>query len=742
MEDWVLKNGRACNTHSGGDRNLALLTAEVTDAPGTLLLEADFEPIGKGGGEGFIGFQMGLQGNFNDYRDSAISGTGFAAGIGQDGRFFIGSHRSDEPLLAPHHGSLRLSLSARPMADGLYALELAATSLAEGGEARRFVNEGVHPSWLPGLVAFTVSSQAPVSTLIRQPRPGRVAGIAQQRGGDWRYAISRISLTGSKIVAHPERAFGPVLWTQHSVNDGTLVLTAQFMPVDSPEEARLEIRGEVVGTAAIDPKARLARFVVRNFNASTPAAYRVRWRESSYAGTLAAIPIERDSLRVAALSCNDATGFPHNPLVQNVSDQNPDLIAFLGDQIYEPVGGYGHHLGPADNTIYDDRASLCYLRKYYMHGWSWGSLLSRIPSIILPADHDVLHGNLWGQGGKLADRATDSGASAQDSGGYKLSAGSVNAVHLTQTGNLPAPSDAEPSLNGITVYFTRWSYAGIDMAILSDRQFKSAPKAQLPEAKISNGWPQNQAYQFPNLRDARVFDVEGASLLGARQEKFLAAWAGTRAPNSRWRLVFSQSPFASAHTLPTNAFSDNVVPNLPVLQPGEYPPDDIVKVDFDGNGWPQSRRDFAVREITRAGALHIAGDQHLGMTGQYGLEAHDAGAWWIATPAIANIWPRRWFPSSVGKSRREGDPKYTGQFLDGFHNRITVHAVSNPFATGREPARLHDRSVGYSLITLDRKTGHITMENWPYTAGPNAKDKKPYPGWPITINPATHTRID
>jgi hypothetical protein len=377
-----------------------------------------------------------------------------------------------------------------------------------------------------------------------------------------------------------------------------------------------------------------------------------------------------------------------------------------------------------------------------MHGWSWGPLLSRIPSVTIPDDHDVFHGNYWGAGGKLADRSVDSGATAQDSGGYKLSAGSVNAVHRTQTGNLPSPSDAEPSLNGISVYFTRWNYAGIDMAILSDRQFKSAPKELLPEAQIVNGWPQNREFQFPDLQDARVFDVEGASLLGERQEKFLAEWAGTPAPASRWRLVFSQSPFASGHTLPADAFSDNVVPGLPVLKPGDYPPNDTIKVDFDGNGWPQSRRDFIVREITRAGALHIAGDQHLGMTGQYGLEAHDTGAWWLATPAIANVWPRRWLPSTGGENRREGDPKYTGQFLDGFHNRITVHAVSNPFATGHEPARLHDRSVGYALLTLDRKTGHIIMENWPYLAGPNAMDKKPYPGWPITIDPGTHKRID
>jgi hypothetical protein len=511
------------------------------------------------------------------------------------------------------------------------------------------------------------------------------------------------------------------------------------MPVDSADPAVLEIAGRAI-EAPVHRQARIARFVVEDLPAAAAHPYTVRWRDAEFSASLRGEPVDQRQLVVAAMSCNDSTGFPHNQLVENVTSHNPDVIAFLGDQLYEPIGGYGHLLGP-NNTEYDDRTAICYLRKFYMHGWSWGALLSDIPSVTIPDDHDVLHGNYWGEGGKLADRSVNLGAAAQDSGGYKLAADVVNVVHLTQTGNLPPHADNAPAKNGISVYFTRWQYAGLDMAILSDRQFKSAPRALLPEAAIVNGWPQNHAFQHPNLEDPKVFDVDGAELLGSRQEAFLDEWAASRTSGDVWRVVFSQTPFACVHSLPAAEFSDANVPRLPTLQPGEYPPDDMVKVDFDSNGWPQRKRDHAVGGIARAGAFHIAGDQHLGMTGQYGVDGHDDAAWWIATPAIANLWPRRWFPLEPGENRRPGDPPFTGRFLDGFGNRVTIHAVANPVESGREPARLFNRAVGYTIVTLDRETGHATLANWPYVAGPGAADNAPYPGWPITIDPRMHQRV-
>lgn len=736
MEDWTLDQGIPKNLFSGGDRELVLLTAELMEKKGGFEIEATFTPAGKPEGAGFLGFQIGLKGEFDDYRDSAIYGSGFAAGVTAEGHLFIAGTKSEKPLVELGASALPLKLAAVPGDGGFYQL-----TLSSGGA--ELVHPKVDASWLRGLVSFTVSSQPPNQAVVRSPRPAQVPAIQQARGGSWKCAVTGMSLAGEKVAARSERSFGPILWTQHSLeHSGKLHLTALFAPVVPGGKAVLELDGKAAAEAAIDPRSRVAAFHLEGIDTRKDHRYVVRYQNDDFAGTIRREPLDKKDLTVASLSCNDSTGFPHNLLVRNVGSHKPDLIAFLGDQIYEPIGGYGLLVG-ANNSDYDDRTTLCYLRKYAMHGWTWRDILRDTPSITLPDDHDVFHGNIWGAGGKLADRSKDAGASAQDSG-YKMSVGFVNAVNQSQAGSLPPPVDPAPCESGISVWFTDWSYAGIDMAILGDRQFKSAPMALLPESDIRNGWPRNHDKQRPGLKTPRELDAAGAELLGKRQEGFLEKWSSAQNPGAGWRLVFSATPLMVLQSIPENEFADDVVPGLKRPRPGEYPDTDIPKLDYDSNGWPQSKRDLAVKLITRAHAVHVTGDQHLGSTGQYGVSAFNDSAWWISSPAIANLWPRRWFPKEGGANRREGAPKYTGEFEDGFGNRITLHAAANPYDIDREPARLYDKAVGYAILTLHRENGRISLAVWPYQSAPAnpAPDNSPYPGWPITVDPATNRRVD
>ncbi|BDS08196.1 hypothetical protein NT6N_32360 [Oceaniferula spumae] len=741
MEDWQTKvtDGKASahNYHAGGDRELVILTAEISEDKAPLEISATFDTIHAPakGSKGFIGFQLGLQGLFDDYRDSAIYGAGFAAGIKADGTLFIGGHSSEKPLIKNFEQPIDLKLTAKPSDSGTYTITLTAGD-------HTLINEGVHASWLPGLASYTVSTQAPNTHLVRQPRPKNVQSIKQNRGGSWQAAISNMSLSGDKVTAHPDRSFGPIYWTQYTLeHSGKLNLIAQIAPVITEgQSVTLTVDGQT-STAKINAQSRVATFHLDGIDVTKDHNYTVTWKDHTFAGIVRKEPTDKENLTVATLSCNDATGFPHNLLVGNVKDHNPDLIAFMGDQIYEPIGGYGLLFGK-NNTEYDDRTVLCYLRKYAMHGWSWRELLRNTPAFAIPDDHDVFHGNIWGSGGKLADRSGGIYAGAQDSGGYKMSVGFVNAVHETQTGSLPLPIDPAPTESGISVYFTNWKYAGIDMAILADRQWKSAPKALLPESKINNGWPQNRNKQRPGLTTPRELDVAGAELLGKRQEAFLEKWASNKDEKSKWNLVISATPLMTLQSIPEDKFSDAVVPSLKRMKPGEYPSTDIPKLDYDSNGWPQSKRDLAVDLITKAGAVHVTGDQHLGSSGQYGVKKFNDSAWWISSPAIANLWPRRWFPKDGGANRVNGAPKYTGEFEDGFGNKMTLHAASNPYDIEKEPSRLYDKAVGYSILTLHRSDGTVTLANWPYYASPtNETENKPYLGWPITIDPKTNKRV-
>jgi len=129
-------------------------------------------------------------------------------------------------------------------------------------------------------------------------------------------------------------------------------------------------------------------------------------------------------------------------------------------------------------------------------------------------------------------------------------------------------------------------------------------------------------------------------------------------------------------------------------------------------------------------AVHLAGDQHLASTIQYGVEGFGDGPFALCVPSVANFWPRRWYPPAPGLNRAPDAPPYAGDFLDGFGNPMTVFAVSNPARWGHEPANLHDRAPGYGIARFSADTREVSLEAWPRWADPESGGS-PYPGWPV-----------
>lgn len=257
---------------------------------------------------------------------------------------------------------------------------------------------------------------------------------------------------------------------------------------------------------------------------------------------------------------------------------------FLGDQFYESTGGFGIQTSPLPKAILD------YLRKWYMFGWSYRDIFRHIPCAIIPDDHDVYHGNIWGEGGKQAP--TDKGwdYAAQDQGGYKMPPEWVNMVQRTQTSHLPDPYDPTPVRQGIGVYYTHWIYGGISFAILEDRKFKPAPKNVLPpEANVQNGFIQNPEFDIKTYRNLE------ADLLGQRQMDFLKEWVEDWRQGVRLKVVLSQTNFCTVATLPKGSLIDKIVPRLPIPEPGQYVTGDAPTADMRDDLMPEVEK--LAREI-------------------------------------------------------------------------------------------------------------------------------------------------
>ncbi len=136
---------------------------------------------------------------------------------------------------------------------------------------------------------------------------------------------------------------------------------------------------------------------------------------------------------MAGLSCSNSELFPNRFLTENLLRQDPDLVFFAGDQIYESNGGYW--IVKADTKAEVPRAALNYLGKWWLSMIGFRDLLKDRPSVMTPDDHDVYSNDLWGKGGIPMKRE-------RTFGGYGMHADWVKMVEFTQMGHRPDPYDA------------------------------------------------------------------------------------------------------------------------------------------------------------------------------------------------------------------------------------------------------------------------------------------------------------
>ncbi|MGE0378947.1 MAG: alkaline phosphatase D family protein, partial [Planctomycetaceae bacterium] len=423
-----------------------------------------------------------------------------------------------------------------------------------------------------------------------------------------------------------------------------------------------------------------------------------------YTGTDRRDPADKPTISVAGFTGHKDTAFPNELLVSNVLKHDPDVCLFTGDQIYEENGGYGI----IRNDV--ERQTLNYLRKIYLWGWSFRDVLRDRPSFVLPDDHDVYQGNIWGAGGN----PTKNGMADHAAGGFAEPADFVNAVFRTQVGHHPPAFDPTPMRQGIDCWYGDCVYGRISFAILEDRYFKSGPEGTV------NDWPGRPDHVKDENYDTSKLDKPGLVLLGERQLDFLNHWA-TDWRGADMKCVCSQTIFC----------------NLANYHGGEQ---EFIFADLDSNGWPQTGRNRALAAMRKGFAFHYAGDQHLPSIVHHGIDTWGDAGWSFCVPSTAAGYPRSWRPDDEGRpvqDRPEGGLPNTGEYRDAFGNFMTVHAIGNPAAKNRKPVLelLHDKSSGYGLVHFNKPERTITMECFRLlfdAAKPQPEDQ--FPGWPKTIN--------
>jgi hypothetical protein len=475
-----------------------------------------------------------------------------------------------------------------------------------------------------------------------------------------------------------------VAFGMYTVMNNTLKLSAQLYPLypDETREVRLEVQEEgrwkEIGREKVNDLGWSALFRIGEWDTTKDIAYRLRHgKKAIYEGLIRKDPADKEEIVVAAFSCssNKDRG-DRDSYVRNVEYLDPDLVFYAGDQSY-------------DHT--EHTAS------WLLFGSQFGETWRIRPCVSIPDDHDIGQGNLWGESGKISKTR------GSDDGGYTYHHEYVKMVERCQTANLPDPFDPTPVLQGIGVYYTHLVVGGVDFAIIEDRKFKSGPNGKIPQQG-----PRPDHIYDPNYDPASI-DLPGLVLLGERQLEFLDQWAGWT-DGVKMKAVLSQTGFCGAAHLHGNK-------------------DNRLHADLDSNGWPQTGRNKALRAIKKANAVHIGGDQHLPTVIQHGIDEFGDGPWAFIVPASVNTYYLRWWWPEDEQPGLNHDPEnplpYTGDYFDGFMNRITMHAYANP----ESPSQ----GGGFGLIRFNKPASEVTFECWPRDVYVLEKGARQFTGWPVTV---------
>jgi len=488
-----------------------------------------------------------------------------------------------------------------------------------------------------------------------------------------------------------------ICFAPYTVHNGIVKMTAQFYPLAEGESRKTQLQIKEAGKWKTVARAMVseqpyghghdrmwaAHFRIEGWDTSRTVPYRIVGLDgqATYEGTIRRDPIDKEEIVVAAFTGNSSKDRRLKPdLIENLKAQDPDLLFFSGDQVYD----HRHHLDA-----------------WLLFGRQFGDVIKDRPTICIPDDHDVGLPNLWGNGGKPTEE------------GY-WNAEYTKAVEYVQTSNLPDPYDPRPIERGIGVYYTSLKIGRVDFAIVEDRKFKSAYTVLDKEALKKKGLvmmrPDHVKVPPPNPGD---IDVPEAPLLGKRQLAFLEDWGG-RWTDVDMKCVLSQTIFAGgAHLHHGNRLA----------------------MDLDSNGWPQSGRNRAVRALRKSFAFHIAGDQHLATVMHHGVDDWNDAMYSFCTPSIVNYYPRHWMPEERPGKRIETPLEHTGEYLDGFGNRVTMHAYVNPDPQrkGLYGGEWGAKADGHAIVRFNVKERTITMECWPRGVDVTQPDAPQYPGWPVKI---------
>jgi hypothetical protein len=205
---------------------------------------------------------VGIRGPVEDFRSGVISGNGLEAGFNVLDGLFLGRVKSQKAVgQVLNRQWIRLKLKSEPTGED-YRLTLSAHTAESGELIDEIQQEHVPADQLHGTMALVNNFSVGGGRRAQAPAHGM-----------GRFLFKQWQATGSKVEEHPERAFGPILFSQYTLSGGIMKMTAQMPPLSERDSqtVKLQIQAggnkewKTIAEETIHPEARTATFRIPNW---------------------------------------------------------------------------------------------------------------------------------------------------------------------------------------------------------------------------------------------------------------------------------------------------------------------------------------------------------------------------------------------------------------------------------------------------------------------------------------------
>jgi len=316
--------------------------------------------------------------------------------------------------------------------------------------------------------------------------------------------------------------------------------------------------------------------------------------------TAPAAEAQVDRLRFAFASCQQFEQGYYGAY-RHLAQDDPDLVVFLGDYIYEGTWGRDlvrHHNSPEAKTLDEYRAR----HALYKSDADLQAAHAIAPWIITWDDHEVDN-----------DYANDQPENPYERFGFLARRAAAYKAYYE---HMPLPRWAIPDGPRMQLY-NRAAFGTLaTFHVLDDRQYRSQQACPRPQRAGSN---------VVDVADCATLAETGRTLLGAAQEKWLHT--GLTASRTRWNILAQQSVMAQVDRKPgpgRNAWTDA------------------------WDGYPASRQRLLqhIAERKVANPVSIGGDVHMFYVNDLKADFDDP-----ASPVIASEFVGTSISSQAGSQR-------------------------------------------------------------------------------------------